>query len=89
MNSLLEHTNKDLSEIIGNDGVLNSIDTSAIAANDYNLSVSAYVEAEDTREVIDIDKLNAELKTTVANIDKLRKDIDVIVAEIEGTESQA
>ncbi|WP_367110594.1 type I restriction-modification system subunit M [uncultured Psychrobacter sp.] len=66
-----------------------SVDNSAIAANDYNLSVSAYVEAEDTREVIDIDKLNAELKTTVANIDQLRKDIDVIVAEIEGSESQA
>jgi type I restriction enzyme M protein len=66
-----------------------SIDNSAIADNDYNLSVSAYIEAEDTREVIDIDTLNAELKTTVAKIDQLRKDIDVIVAEIEGSESQA
>nr|WP_299036949.1 Tex family protein [uncultured Psychrobacter sp.] len=44
VNSLLEHTNKDLSEIIGNDGVLNSIDTSAIAANDDNISVKAIVE---------------------------------------------
>jgi type I restriction enzyme M protein len=34
--------------------------------------------------VIDIAKLNAELKTTVARIDELRKDIDSIVAEIEG-----
>ncbi len=66
-----------------------SVDNSAIAANDYNLSVSAYVEAEDTREVIDIDTLNAELKTTVAKIDQLRKDIDAIVLDIEGTESQA
>ena len=66
-----------------------SIDNSAIADNDYNLSVSAYIEAEDTREVIDIDTLNAELKTTVAKIDQLRKDIDVIVAEIEESESQA
>jgi len=55
-----------------------------IAANDYNLSVSSYVEAEDTREAIDITQLNAELKTTVAKIDKLRAEIDAIVAEIEG-----
>ena len=54
-----------------------------IAKNDYNLSVSAYVEAEDTREVIDIKTLNSELETTVAKIDKLRADIDKIVAEIE------
>jgi len=60
-----------------------SVAADAIASNDYNLSVSAYVEAEDTREVIDITKLNAELKTTVAKIDKLRSEIDSIVAEIE------
>ena len=60
-----------------------SVAHDAIAKNDYNLSVSAYVEAEDTREVIDITQLNAELKTTVARIDQLRTDIDAIVAEIE------
>ena len=59
-----------------------SVDYDAITANDYNLSVSAYVEAEDTREVIDIAQLNAELKTTVAKIDQLRTEIDTIVAEI-------
>ena len=53
---------------------------------DYNLSVTSYVEAKDTREVVDIAKLNAELKTTVANIDQLRKEIDAIVTEIEGEE---
>jgi len=58
-----------------------------IATNDYNLSVSSYVEAKDTREVIDIKTLNAELKTTVAKIDQLRSDIDAIVAEIEGSEA--
>jgi type I restriction enzyme M protein len=52
-------------------------------ANDYNLSVSSYVEAKDNRVVVDITKLNAELKTTVAKIDHLRKEIDAIVAEIE------
>ena len=45
--------------------------------------MSSYVEAEDTREVIDIQTLNAELAQTVANIDRLRKEIDAIVAEIE------
>lgn len=61
-----------------------SIEYDFIVANDYNLSVSSYVEAKDTREVIDINKLNAELKITVAKIDKLRSEIDSIVAEIEG-----
>jgi len=60
------------------------VDAKEIEENDYNLSVSAYVEAEDKREKIDIKKLNAEIKTTVANIDKLRSEIDRIVAEIEG-----
>ncbi|MWG18335.1 hypothetical protein GQE42_24965 [Escherichia coli] len=59
-----------------------------VAANDYNLSVSSYVEAKDNREIIDIGELNAELKTTVSKIDQLRKDIDAIVAEIEGCEVQ-
>jgi type I restriction enzyme M protein len=63
-----------------------SVDFDTIAANDYNLSVSSYVEAEDTRERVDITKLNAELKTTVARIDQLRSEIDAIVAEIEGEE---
>ena len=61
-----------------------SVSVEAIKDNDYNLSVSSYVEAKDTREKIDITALNAELKTTVANIDRLRADIDAIVAEIEG-----
>ncbi|PHS15671.1 MAG: type I restriction-modification system subunit M [Kangiella sp.] len=60
------------------------VEHDTIAKNDYNLSVSAYVEAEDTREVIDITKLNTELKTTVTKINQLRSDIDAIVAEIEG-----
>ena len=59
-----------------------------VAANNYNLSVSSYVEAMDTREIVDITELNAELKTTVSKIDQLRQDIDAIVAEIEGCEVQ-
>lgn len=61
-----------------------SVDYDDIAKNEYNLSVSSYVEAKDTRDVIDITKLNAEIKTTVARIDHLRSDIDAIIAEIEG-----
>ncbi len=61
-----------------------SLSFEAIAANDYNLSVSSYIEARDNREVVDIAKLNAELKTTVTRIDQLRKEIDAIVTEIEG-----
>jgi type I restriction enzyme M protein len=63
-----------------------NVDFETIAANDYNLSVSSYIEAEDTRERVDITKLNAELKTTVARIDQLRSEIDAIVAEISGEE---
>jgi len=60
-----------------------SVDTQTIADNDYNLSVGSYVEPEDTREKIDITKLNQEIKQTVSKIDKLRDEIDKIVAEIE------
>lgn len=66
-----------------------SVEHDIIAANDYNLSVSSYVEAKDNREVINITELNAKLKTTVAKINQLRKDIDAIVAEIEGEEVEA
>ncbi len=66
-----------------------SVPLEQVAANDYNLSVSSYVEAKDNREVVDIAQLNAELKTTVARIDQLRKEIDAIVVEIEGEELEA
>lgn len=60
-----------------------NVDMDEIASHDYNLSVSTYVEAKDTREKIDIDKLNNEIKSTVENVDRLRSGIDSIVAEIE------
>ena len=59
-----------------------SVPFDAIKSNDYNLSVSSYVQAEDTREQVNITQLNAELKITVAKIDQLRKEIDAIVEEI-------
>ncbi|HAQ39179.1 MAG TPA: type I restriction-modification system subunit M [Saprospirales bacterium] len=64
--------------------VAKTIDNGTIAENDYNLSVSSYVEAKDNREYIDISELNAEIVTTVEKINKLRADIDLIVKEIEG-----
>jgi type I restriction enzyme M protein len=47
------------------------------------------VEAADTRERVDIAKLNSDLKTTVARIDQLRTEINTIIAEIEGSEVEA
>jgi len=55
-----------------------------IAKQDYNLSVSSYVVQEDTREVIDIRELNAEIGQIVGRVDVLRREIDAVIAEIEG-----
>lgn len=61
------------------------IDNKTIAENDYNISVSSYVDGEDTREVVDITELNARIKGIVARQQELRMSIDEIVADIEGT----
>lgn len=61
-----------------------NVNQKEIAQNDYNLSVSSYVEFKDTREKIDIKALNTEIAETVTKINQLRKDIDSIVKEIEG-----
>jgi len=66
------------------ENVAKSVRMEDVAANDYNLSVSSYVEAKDTREVINITELNQEIAATVSKIDTLRQDIDAIVEEIEG-----
>jgi type I restriction enzyme M protein len=63
--------------------VSKSVENDKIAEENYNLSVSYYVEAKDTREVIDINVLNAEIKTMVSKIDRLRSEIDKIITEIE------
>ena len=55
-----------------------------IVKQDYNLSVSSYVEQEDTREEIDIVKLNAEIEEIVAREQVLRSEIAKIIAELEG-----
>ena len=84
---LPEHIDRIL-DIFGNKKevqyVATSVDNAQIAENDYNLSVSSYVEAEDKREIIDINKLNTEVTETVKRIDTLRADIDEIIKELEG-----
>ena len=50
---------------------------------DYNLSVSTYVESEDTREVIDIAVLNKQISEIVKRENELRSKIDAIIADIE------
>ena len=60
-----------------------------IAAEDYNLSVSTYVAPEDTREIIDIGQLNAQIREIVAREAVLRDEIEKIIAEIEGEEGIA
>jgi type I restriction enzyme M protein len=59
------------------------IDNTKIAENDYNLSVSSYVETKDNRVKVDITQLNEEIATTVEKINSLRADIDLIIKEIE------
>lgn len=54
-----------------------------IAANDYNIAVSSYVEQEDLREAVDIDELNAEIARIVVRQQQLRASIDEIVADLE------
>ena len=60
------------------------VDYDEVKSQGYNLSVSTYVEQEDTREKIDIKQLNAEIKEIVAREQVLRDEIDRIIAEIEG-----
>ena len=58
-------------------------DNAAIAGNDYNLSVSSYVEAEDTRPQTDIKELNERIRRIVAHENELRAEIDKIIADLE------
>jgi len=62
------------------------VDNKTIADNDYNIAVSSYVVAEDTREVVNITELNVKIAKIVARQSELRTAIDEIVADIEGNE---
>ena len=63
-----------LARLVSNDDILE---------NDCNLSVSSYVEQEDTREVINIEEVNASLASLIAEADKLNRRINDIVKELE------
>ena len=60
-----------------------NIDNQKIRENEYNLSVSSYIEVIDNREVVNIAQLNADIETTVAKIDQLRQSINQIIEAIE------
>jgi len=62
-----------------------SVDNKTIADRDYNLSVSRYVEAKDSREIVDVAELNARLERTVARQAELRTLINQIVADLESS----
>lgn len=61
------------------------VDNKSIEENDYNIAVSSYVVPKDTRETINIKKLNVEITGIVARQNELRTAIDKIVADIEGS----
>jgi type I restriction enzyme M protein len=61
------------------------VDNKTVEDNDCNIAVSTYVAQKDTREAIDITKLNAEIAGIVARQNELREAIDEIVADLEGT----
>jgi type I restriction enzyme M protein len=63
------------------------VDYEAVAENGYKLTVSSYIEAEDTREAVDIKALNARIARIVAHQSELRAQIDAIVASIEGDQA--
>ena len=76
LTAYIERTDKDhFAKLVSND---------EIGKNDYNISVSSYVEQEDTREIINIEELNASLVEIVAKQNELRAQIDAIVADLEG-----
>jgi type I restriction-modification system DNA methylase subunit len=64
------------------------VSNSEVAEQDYNLSVSTYVEQEDKREVVNITELNAEIGRIVAREDVLRREIAAIVASLSGRQAE-
>ena len=55
-----------------------------VKEQNYNLSISTYVEKEDTKEKIDIKVLNEQINEIVKRENELRLEIDKIIKEIEG-----
>jgi len=85
-------TDEHISKIIGIFGskenvayVAQSVDNRQIAENNYNLSVSSYVEPKDTTEHVDIGELNRRIATIVEKEERLRREIDEIIKELENS----
>ena len=79
----IEHIVKIFTDRKDIDYVAKLVSNTEIGENDYNLSVSTYVEKEDTKEKIDIVELNKQIKEIVAKEQVLREEIEKIVKEIE------
>lgn len=92
-NVLLDEHRDEIVELFTNrqdvEYVTQRVSHKALAENDYNLTVSAYVEVEDTREKIDIVELNAEIAEVVTNQMTLREEVETIVAELEADRTEA
>lgn len=82
-NENIEHILAAYTERSDKEYIARLVPNAEVAAQEYNLSVSTYVEQEDTREKIDIAELNEEIGKIVAREQILRDEIDKIVAEIE------
>ena len=82
---LLEHQDK-IMQLFENrkdeDYLAKLVKNDDILANDCNLSVSSYVEQEDTREVINITEVNAKLETLIAEGNELNEKIEAIIKEL-------
>lgn len=82
-----EHIKKIIDIFANKEDVKNiaaSVEYKLIVNSNYNLSVSTYVEKEDTTEKVDIVELNARLQEIVKKENELRAEIDEIIKEIEG-----
>lgn len=79
----IEHIVKIFTDREDKDYVAKLVSNTEIGENDYNLSISTYVEKEDTREKIDIVELNKQIEEIVARENTLRTEIDKIIKEIE------
>jgi type I restriction enzyme M protein len=90
-NKLLpEHQQRILDAYIGRKNIDHFsllVENSEIAANDYNVSVSSYIEQSNTRETVDIHALNAEIFRIVGQQIELRNQIDAIVSDLEGEDA--
>ena len=75
LNSFIERKDEDhFSKLLQN---------GTIAENDYNISVSSYVESESTNEEVDITVLNEQIVQIVKRENELRSEIDKIISALE------